>query len=185
LNEDILNKLISCVSKVHKSYDKIIYLCIGTDRSTGDSFGPLVGTMLKDRIVNNNVKVIGTIHNPVHALNLCNTIEQIEIENTLIIAIDACLGKTENIGKIIICDKSILPGSALGKDLPSVGDISIEGIVNASGSLEFMVLQNTRLSTVYDLAEKTAWALSELANNEFLIRSERSNKIEYRKTANN
>ena len=29
--------------------DKVLLLCIGTDRSTGDSLGPLIGYQLKDR----------------------------------------------------------------------------------------------------------------------------------------
>ena len=41
----------------------------------------------------------------------------------------------------------------MNKDLPSVGDLSITGIVNISGTLEFMVLQNTRLYTVMQLAD--------------------------------
>ena len=27
----------------------IVFVCIGTDRSTGDSLGPLVGTLLKEK----------------------------------------------------------------------------------------------------------------------------------------
>ncbi|KEI09519.1 DUF1256 domain-containing protein, partial [Clostridium novyi] len=42
--------------------------------------------------------------------------------------------------------------AAMNKDLPKVGDLSITGIVNISGTLEFMVLQNTRLYTVMYLA---------------------------------
>ena len=41
----------------------------------------------------------------------------------------------------------------MNKDLPKIGDLSVTGIVNISGSLEFMVLQNTRLYTVMLLAD--------------------------------
>lgn len=41
---------------------------------------------------------------------------------------------------------------AVNKDLPPVGDLSIMGVVNVSGNLEFMVLQNTRLYTVMTIA---------------------------------
>jgi Protein of unknown function (DUF1256). len=41
----------------------------------------------------------------------------------------------------------------MNKDLPKVGHLSITGVVNISGALEFMVLQNTRLFTVMQLAE--------------------------------
>jgi putative sporulation protein YyaC len=59
----------------------------------------------------------------------------------------------QNVGKIFIESKPLFPGSALDKDLPKIGDLSITGIVNISGALEFMVLQNTRLYTVMKLAD--------------------------------
>jgi hypothetical protein len=40
----------------------------------------------------------------------------------------------------------------MNKSLPQVGDLSITGIVNICGAMEFMVLQNTRLFTVIQLA---------------------------------
>ncbi|MNT94758.1 hypothetical protein D3C72_2365110 [compost metagenome] len=43
------------------------------------------------------------------------------------------------------------PGAGVGKDLPPVGDYNIVGIVNVSGFMEYFVLQNTRLSLVYQL----------------------------------
>jgi putative sporulation protein YyaC len=132
----------------------IIFLCIGTDRSTGDSLGPLVGDKLKF-MIRENIHVYGNLEYPVHAKNLCDIIEEIKLNyiNPYIVAVDACLGSLQNIGKIFIEKKSLTPGAAMNKDLPSVGDLSITGIVNISGTLEFMVLQNTRLYTVMLLAD--------------------------------
>jgi putative sporulation protein YyaC len=132
----------------------IIFLCIGTDRSTGDSLGPLVGDKLKF-LIRDDVYLYGNLEKPVHAKNLCEVIEEINCNhpNPFIIAIDACLGSLQNVGKIYIENKPLSPGAALNKDLPKVGHISITGIVNISGALEFMVLQNTRLFTVMQLAD--------------------------------
>ncbi|MFL0270246.1 spore protease YyaC [Candidatus Clostridium radicumherbarum] len=132
----------------------IIFLCIGTDRSTGDSLGPLVGDKLKF-MIRENIFVYGNLESPVHAKNLCEIIEEIKLKhnNPYIVAIDACLGSLQNIGKIFIEKKPLTPGAAMNKDLPAVGDLSITGIVNMSGTLEFMVLQNTRLYTVMMLAD--------------------------------
>ena len=47
----------------------LILVCIGTDRSTGDALGPLVGTKL-EQIDIKNLQVFGTLDEPVHALNL-------------------------------------------------------------------------------------------------------------------
>ena len=151
LRDEICNYILP----VLKQKRPIIILCIGTDRSTGDSLGPLVGEKLKF-LSRQNVYILGNLKKPIHAKNMQETMDYIKLtfKRPYIIAIDACLGNIDNIGKIIIQDKPICPGAALDKKLPKVGNISITGIVNFSGSLEFMILQNTRLYTVMDLAEK-------------------------------
>ena len=45
-----------------------IIICIGTDRCIGDCLGPLVGSWLNHDGF--PLKVYGTIHQPIHALNL-------------------------------------------------------------------------------------------------------------------
>jgi putative sporulation protein YyaC len=136
--------------------NNIVILCIGTDRSSGDSLGPFVGEMLKhSKIIKNNCTIYGNLESPVHAKNLCETIEEIHLNNpnAYIIAIDACLGSLQNVGKVIVEEKPLSPGAAMNKDLPKVGNLSITGVVNICGAFDFMVLQNTRLNTVYGLAK--------------------------------
>jgi putative sporulation protein YyaC len=142
------------IKPIVKEKRPIVLLCIGTDRSTGDSLGPLVGDKLKF-LNRDKVSLYGNLEYPVHAKNLCSTIDEIKslYTNPYIIAIDACLGSLSNVGKVIVEDKPLSPGAAMNKNLPQVGDLSITGIVNISGALEFMVLQNTRLYTVMLLAE--------------------------------
>lgn len=132
----------------------IVFICIGSDRSTGDSLGPLVGYKLK-YLSRNNIYIYGTLDNPIHAQNIIRILDEIKFnfKNPYIIAIDSCLGSLNNIGKIFIQKKPLLPGLALNKQLPPVGEMSITGIVNISGSFEFLVLQNTRLNTVMKLAD--------------------------------
>lgn len=138
---------------VLKSNRSIIFLCIGTDRSTGDSLGPLVGEKLKF-LSKNNIFIYGSLENPIHAKNITTVLKELNenFKNPYIIAIDACLGSIDNVGKILIQKKPLFPGMAVNKNLPPIGDISILGIVNISGNLEYMVLQNTRLFTVMTLA---------------------------------
>lgn len=133
---------------------QIVLICIGSDRSTGDSLGPIVGEKLKF-LRRSNFSLFGTLEDPVHAKNLCETLSIIKkkYKNPYIIAVDASLGSIDDVGNIIIKNTPLMPGSALEKKLPPVGDLSIKGIVNVSGSLDFMVLQNTRLYTVMMLAE--------------------------------
>jgi len=138
-------------------YEQMIILCIGTDRCTGDSFGPLVGYKLSEAS-HENLVVYGTLENPVHAKNLEENIEHIydAYRKPLVVAIDACLGRTEHIGHLTLADGPLKPGIGVNKQLPQVGDISITGIVNFSGFMEFVVLQNTRLGLVMSMAEITA-----------------------------
>ena len=137
---------------------EIIFICIGTDRCTGDSLGPLVGYKLKSfyrEMPKNNIYIYGSLESPVHSKNICNIIDKIKanFNNPYIIAIDSCLGKINNIGKVFVNNNPIFPGLAVNKELPPVGDLSITGIVNISGNYEFIILQNTRLYTVMSLAD--------------------------------
>ncbi|MEW6274508.1 MAG: spore protease YyaC [Bacillota bacterium] len=131
-----------------------ILLCIGTDRSTGDCLGPLVGSKLS-ALGQDFFHVYGTLEHPVHASNLKQKLEEIYrcYENPLIIAVDACLGSLENVGCVNIGDGSLQPGAGVNKNLPPVGQIHITGIVNVGGFMEYLVLQNTRLNLVMRMAD--------------------------------
>lgn len=137
-----------------KEYERIVILCIGSDRSTGDCLGPLVGHKLS-LIKYKGVSVYGTLDNPVHAKNLKEAVERIYInyERPFIIAIDASLGSSTNIGCISLGNGPIMPGAGVYKDLPAIGDMHVTGTVNIGGFMEFLILQNTRLSLVMKMSE--------------------------------
>lgn len=139
---------------------KIVIVCIGTDRSTGDSLGPIIGYKLKP-FSRGKVEIYGTLSEPVHAKNLNETIKKIyqSTNNPFIIAIDACLGSLKHVGHISIGSGPIMPGAGVSKKLPAIGDMYITGIVNISGFMEFMVLQNTRLSTVMKMADIISYGI--------------------------
>ena len=98
----------------------------------------------------NNIFVHGNLDEPVHAKNLDSSMKNIyeTYNKPFIVAIDACLGKMDHVGYITIGEGSIKPGSGVNKDLAPVGDAYITGIVNFGGFMDFLVLQNTRLSIV-------------------------------------
>lgn len=157
-----------------KSRD-VVYICIGTDRATGDCLGPLVGSRLK--LLLPSAFVFGTLETPTHATNLVSIMETISCHhyNPLLIAVDACLGNVDRIGFINARPGSLKPGTALKKQLPAVGDFHLSGVVNAGGILEHLVLQNTRLFTVYRMAEIIAKGLT-LAHLRFENRSTSSHR---------
>jgi len=140
----------------------IVIVCIGTDRSTGDSLGPLIGTFLEEKGIS-PIHVYGTLANPVHAVNLADKLKEIQDThfNPFIIGIDACLGRMKSVGHIQVGTGPVKPGAGVNKDLPEVGDIHITGIVNVSGFMEFFVLQNTRLNLVLNMAKTIANGLYE------------------------
>jgi putative sporulation protein YyaC len=135
----------------------IVIVCIGTDRSTGDSLGPLVGTLLEEKNPN-SFYVYGTLEDPIHAVNLAEKLKEIKEKHfhPFIIGIDACLGRFKSVGFIQLGEGPVKPGAGVNKDLPEVGDMHITGIVNVSGFMEFFVLQNTRLSLVLKMAKTIA-----------------------------
>ncbi|MDR7854984.1 spore protease YyaC [Tissierella sp.] len=150
------NLITTYLSEQSLKNKKLTILCIGTDRSTGDSLGPLVGHKLSPLIKNyKDINILGTLEHPVHAQNLESTILSInkECSNPLILAIDSSLGKQDRVGYLSIKNSPLRPGAGVNKVLPSVGDISITGIVNIGGMMEYMVLQNTRLSLVMNMAD--------------------------------
>lgn len=150
----ILSKYIDLYFK--PPYEEMVLLCIGTDRSTGDALGPIVGHKLSHSLLKYNyIHLYGTLDEPVHAKNLKEKTDHIydSLNNPFIIAIDACLGNMERVGYITINEGPLKPGAGVNKSLPAVGDISITGIVNLGGYMEYLVLQNTRLSLVMKMAD--------------------------------
>ncbi|UNC93720.1 spore protease YyaC [Candidatus Contubernalis alkaliaceticus] len=133
--------------------NQLIFVGVGSDRSTGDCLGPLVGSKLEERR-SPGIVVLGTLGDPVHALNLKETLENInrQFKNPFILAVDAALGSKKNVGMIKIEEGPLLPGLAVKKNLPAVGDLHVTGTVNVSGHMEHLVLQNTRLFLVMNLA---------------------------------
>ncbi len=159
-----LNRLENGIYKLMKDMNSsfnrdIVYLCIGTDRATGDCLGPLVGTRLQAMMP--AINLFGTLETPSHAANLEGVLEEIALQykNPLVIAVDASLGNADRIGYINIKPGGLKPGTALKKMLPEVGDFHISAVVNVGGFLEQMVLQNTRLYVVYKMADLIARSL--------------------------
>jgi len=138
---------------LHNSFETTVFLCIGSDRSTGDALGPLVGERLK-RSQSFRHPVYGTLEKPTHATNLDLSLDRIRENYTcpLLIAVDSSLGSSAHVGSITLRPGPLQPGSGVQKELPSVGDLHIAGTVNISGFMEFQVLQSTRLYLVVRMA---------------------------------
>lgn len=133
----------------------VAFACIGTDRSTGDALGPLVGQRLL-RLGYEPAMVIGSLEEPLHALNLEERLLPLgeHASRPLVVAVDAALGPMASVGSVHLRRGGLLPGQGVGKTLPSIGELAITATVNVqAGALDAQVLQSTRLFLVQQLAE--------------------------------
>lgn len=131
-----------------------VFLCIGTDRSTGDSLGPLIGYKLKQMKLP-GAAVFGTLDRPVHAMNLEHYLEVLRVcySDALIVAVDASVGNREHVGFVTLGKGALKPGLGVSKELRAVGDIFITGIVGSCTSYDPLYLQSVRLSVVMQMAD--------------------------------
>ena len=140
-------------------HERLVFCCIGTDRSTGDALGPIIGSQLQQTF-SFPFEIVGTLPAPLHALNIVERHEKLyEQSEPFIVAIDACLGEASSIGSILVQDGPLYPGKAVNKQLPPIGHLSIKGVVNVGGFMEAKVLSNTRLHVTYSMSDKIARAL--------------------------
>lgn len=168
------NNLLDYIHTVKPDWSDIVVMCIGTDRSTGDSLGPLVGSKLDSLNRLDSVHVMGTLDVPVHAANLEDKLSSIpELRNPLVIAVDACLGSMDNVGTISVGIGSLKPGAGVKKELPEVGHVYITGVVNVGGFMEYFVLQNTRLAVVMKMANVISKSLESTILDLTLLKSQK------------
>ena len=157
-DDDVLRHIAKELARLYQTHDgDVVFLCIGSDRSTGDSYGPFVGSMLKESRFPH--PVYGTIEDPVHALNIHQTLREIRswIPEPLIVSVDACLGVTDRIGSILFNEGPLIPGYATRNPLPGVGACHFKGIVNhLDPHYPADSLNSTRLDTVLRLARITS-----------------------------
>ena len=140
------------------SREQVAFLCIGSDRSTGDALGPLVGDVLTAR---GWPHVAGTLASPCDADNLMSKMKALPPE-CVVIAVDACLGKPASVGSFLVSEGPLRPAQAIsGTQLPNVGHYSIAGVVNLHSAKPYHTLQTTSLHAVMQMAGMLAQAISE------------------------
>ncbi|XID93480.1 spore protease YyaC [Paenibacillaceae bacterium WGS1546] len=132
---------------------RIVVVCVGTDRCTGDSLGPLTGTLL-GKYRSSSFDIVGTLEHPVHAMNLADTMDKLSsrYRDPFVVGIDACLGSASSIGSVLVANGPLRPGAGVNKQLPPVGDIHVSGIVSVGGMLGMQALQSTRLHLVMSMS---------------------------------
>lgn len=135
---------------------RVAIVCIGTDSNIPDSLGPLVGTMLVEMGL--KAPVYGTLDQPLHAKNMINRLNTIRTQSPghYWLAIDASLGKKEEIGLIEVKRGGLIPGRAFNRSLPQIGDISLLGKVGNFKTRYMAPITEGRLSMIYTMARTIA-----------------------------
>jgi putative sporulation protein YyaC len=145
------------IAAAYPNREALVMLCIGTDRSTGDAYGPLLGTALSEQ---GWPGVIGTMEAPCDAVRLSTDAASIPME-AVVIAFDACLGKEDDIGLFAIADGPLTPAAATGGKHGPVGHYSIAAVVGRKSVKPLWELQSASLRQVMDMVRMTAQAVQE------------------------
>ena len=132
-----------------------VVVCVGSDLAIGDSLGPITGSMLKFKTQGLNIFLYGTLSAPVTAkeIRYMRTFLSETHAGSQILVIDAAVGAVGDIGLIKINDSPLKPGAGANKQLGTLGDISILGIVAEKSVANYGLLNTTRLNLVYTMAE--------------------------------
>lgn len=157
-------QLLNFIRKTKKDSQTLVLVCIGTDRATGDCLGPLVGYYLEQMLPAKTYILYGNLSHPVHAANLTQTLDEIylQFDSPYIIVIDACLGYADHVGYVTLSNSALQPGKGVNKQLPSLGHISITGIVDQYSNRNYTTIHHTPLRQVMNLATFIANGITDL-----------------------
>ena len=134
--------------------NKPVIICIGSDLAIGDSLGPLLGTLLQEKL-QGKVYIYGTLSMPITAkeVNVTSKIVKLLHPSSKILVVDAGVGDKNDIGLIKIGDYGIKPGLGVNKNLPTIGDASIIGIVAEKQNAMTNIFSFTRLRLIYKMSK--------------------------------
>lgn len=137
-----------------------VIVCFGTMAISGDSLGPMVGSILREKY-NINAFVYGTEDNCVNGKNMgewLDFIRQVH-EGAVFIAVDASLGAGDKVGQIVMRSDGVCPAAIKGKK-ERFGDVGILGVVAQSSDDPLMQLMTVPLLYVQQMADKVANVLN-------------------------
>lgn len=140
----------------------VVIVCIGVPFIIFDSFGPKLGTKLKE--LNLFSKVYGTIQEPITGKNAASYIEKIHSENEgkVILAIDACFSENiDNMNKVFFKKGSISPASGMGRYCGKIGDYKILAMTTMTRDV---FSNHISVDEIDEMVSKTIYFLSSIMN---------------------
>lgn len=153
--EFLKEKLKDIIEKNNKYNLPIKVACIGTDLSLYDTLGPLVGTMLLEKGVDESC-IEGNLNNPLHRLRIEADDYDLDPSKYFIIAVDACVLYEENdmygFYDVKIDHSPIYPARGLGVICKPIGNISIKVMVKEPSPISALISDN-RFRNIYSSAK--------------------------------
>lgn len=140
-----------------------VIICIGSSGVSGDSLGPMVGDLLRQRY-NVSAYVYGSVSRPVNGVNYEQYVDFIleKHRGSFVIAVDACVGDKKDVGKIKLSTRGLSAGGALNKNLRRIGDIGILGVVSEKQSDNLVALMSVPYAFVDEMSRNIALKLHKL-----------------------
>lgn len=138
---------------------KIVFVNIGTEKCIGDSFAPMLGSMLQDKL--DIIRTYGTLDNTINGRNLIEELKQIneKYKDDFIIGVDVAFSDDHDDCNedFIIREGSFKPGEGLGKThLPEVGDVYIKFCIKNDEESSLDSLRKPNIKEIYNRAKKAA-----------------------------
>ena len=140
-----------------------VIVCIGSVGVVGDALGPLVGDLLRDKY-QVPAYVYGGVKHPVNGINYplyCAHLKKMH-PKSLVIAVDACVGDVKDVGSVKYTARGLKAGEALNKNLGSIGDIGVMGVVAPRSNNNLVSLMSTPYSLVEKMSEKIAYKINSM-----------------------
>ncbi len=145
--------LAKTLEKYINGANNVVFVFVGSDCNVGDSLGPLCGSLIKNS--GGKSFLYGSLNAPITAKEVPFVADFVKKMHpaSVIVVVDAAVGKNEDFGLIKVQNEGIKPGLGVDKDLPLMGDVSIIGVLGEKMAKSDGTFKKTRVSTVYLMAE--------------------------------
>ena len=143
-------------NRAMKNFPPVVVVCFGSPSIAGDSLGPEVGSLLRAD-ASFPAFVYGTLDRPITGKNMgewMNFVREVH-SDALLLAVDACLGERQNLGRISVRGDGVCPAAACGKK-KRFGDVGIIGVVGDKTGDPLSELMQADLAAVSALARQIA-----------------------------
>jgi len=139
-----------------------VIVCVGTDKICGDSLGPMVGNLLRHRY-RVPCPVYGVEGRTVNGANLerYRAFLAAHYAGVPVIAVDAALGESTEVGHVRYRLGGVQAGGALGRHDATVGHLAVLGVVGEKGKDALSTLLEVPFALVERLADRIARHIAE------------------------